>query len=119
VRVTDENVREWLVWARNYGEIESFEIAIASKSGRKWLIRLPPGITVTASNSEPGILERRIVPNELMMTNREALAFGMGLAIAGARRETRYSFAAREWGWGETDEASAAEQPANTRRLEE
>lgn len=108
MRATDKDVRSWLVWARNYGEIASFEITAAT--GRKWLIRLPDGATITASNREPGMLERRIVPGEFVLTSREALAFGMGLAIAGARREARDSFAAREWGWGQDEKASTEDE---------
>jgi hypothetical protein len=68
-------------------------------SGRKWVIRMPDGQTITASGQEPGIIERSIVPDEMVFTSREALAFGMGLAVAGARPMARSSFANREWGW--------------------
>jgi hypothetical protein len=97
MRVTDDMVRRYLVWARNYGEIESF--SIAADSGRKWLIRIPEGTTATASGSEPGFIERDIIPDELMLTSREALAFGMGLALAGSRSETRSTTSQREWKW--------------------
>jgi hypothetical protein len=96
-RVTDDLVHGYLVWGRNYGEIESFS-RVADR-GRKWLVKLPAGATVTPSNMEPGFLEQRLVPDELMFTSREALAFGMGLAVAGARRETRTELANREWTW--------------------
>lgn len=96
-RVDDYEVDRYLVWARNYGEIESYE-RVAGK-GRKWLIRLPAVAPVTASGMEPGWSERSIVPQEFVLTSREALAFGFGLAVAGARSETRAETARREWDW--------------------
>lgn len=104
MRVTDEMVKRYLIWARNYGEIQSF--SIAADSGRKWLIKLPEGATVTASGMEPGWIERSIVPDELMFTSREALAFGMGLALAGSRSEPRLA-AQEKWGW-RTESAGAS-----------
>lgn len=98
MRVTDEMVRSWLVWGRNYGEIVSFEIV--SDRGRKWRITLP-AVVLTASGMQPGFIERDLVPTELMFTSREALAFGMGLAAAGARPETRHAKATRDWAWEE------------------
>lgn len=103
-RVTDDMVEGYLIWGRNYGEVESFRRV--APSGRKWMIKLPAGTTVTSSGMEPGFLERRIVPDELVLTSREALAFGMGLAVAGGRPTTRDAFSRREWGWGEDDSSS-------------
>jgi hypothetical protein len=105
MRVTDDMVKRYLVWARNYGEIESF--SIAARSGRKWLIRIPEGMPVTASGMAPGFLERAIVPSEFMLTSREALAFGMGLALAGSQPEPR-SVAQEIWGWTKTETAGAS-----------
>jgi hypothetical protein len=99
MRVSDELVRRFLTWARNYGEIESFEQV--TQAGRKWLVRLPKGTTVTVDGSEVGWLTGAdgIVPDEMVLTSREALVFGYGLAIGGGRPETRRAIAAREWGW--------------------
>lgn len=96
-RITDDDVQGFLIWARNYGEIESYKKI--AESGRKWLIRLPA--TVTASNRKASWTERRVVPSEFVLTSREALAFGYGLAVAGACPESRREFAARVWGWGD------------------
>jgi hypothetical protein len=90
-------VRNWLVWGCNYGEIESFKMV--AESGRKWLVKMPEGVTITGSGMAPGWLEDRIVPNELVLTNREALVFAMGLAVGGSRPTTRAEFAAKEWNW--------------------
>jgi hypothetical protein len=92
-------VGDWLVWGRNYGEIASYKRV--TDAGRKWLVAIPEGVTITASGMEPGMIERRIVPDELVLTSREALAFGMGLAVAGSRPDSRRVVAEREWGWGE------------------
>jgi hypothetical protein len=97
LRVTDDAVDHWLVWARNYGEIESYK-KIAER-GRKWLVKMPEGVTITASGMELGFLERNLVPDEIVLTNREALVFGMGLAAGGSRPTPRAEFAAKEWGW--------------------
>jgi hypothetical protein len=87
----------WLIWARNYKEIESFKKV--GPRGSKWLVKMPEGVTITASGMEPGFIERSLVPDEFVLTNREALVFGMGLAAGGSRPTTRDEFAAREWGW--------------------
>lgn len=97
MRVNEDTVERYLIWARNYGEIASFK-RIAD-AGRKWQIRLFDGVTVTASGAEPGLVEHEVVPDELVFTSREALAFGMGLAVAGNRAETRRETAKREWNW--------------------
>lgn len=97
MRVDEDEVQRFLTWARNYHEIVSFEKV--AQRGRKWLIALPPRAPITASGMVPGWSESSVVPDEVVLTSREALAFGYGLAIAGARPETRDSFAAREWGW--------------------
>lgn len=98
MRVTDDMVRRWLAWGRNYGEIESFKMD--GERGRKWRITLPD-VLITPSGMEHGFIECERVPTELMFTSREALAFAMGLAAAGSRGETRYTTAARDWDWGE------------------
>lgn len=100
-RVTDDLVHGFLVWARNYGEIESFERI--SERGRKWKIRLAAPVAAKG-NDTPDILDRmfggakRWVPQEFVLTSREALTFGYGCAVAG-QREARRDFAKREWGW--------------------
>lgn len=98
LRVTDEHVRGFLVWARNYGEIESYERV--ANSGRKWRITLPAIATASGAESDSitNYGQGRIVPASFVLTSREAVAFGYGLAVAGAR-EPRADFAAREWGW--------------------
>jgi hypothetical protein len=97
MRIKDTDVERFLIWGRNYGEIESFKKLDAV--GRKWVIKLPPGRTFTASGMNPGMLERAIVPDEFVLTSREALTFGFGLAIAGGMSRTRDEHAKREWGW--------------------
>lgn len=97
MRVSEDDVRGFLTWGRNYGEIESYR-SIATR-GRRWAVSLPAGRIVTASGALPGWTETNLVPVEFVLTGREALAFGYGLAVAGASTETRQSFAAREWGW--------------------
>jgi hypothetical protein len=99
MRVTDEIVRGFLTWAKNYGEIESYE-RIAS-AGRKWRITLPTIATASGAPADDltNYGSARVVPAEFVMTSREAVAFGYGLAVAGGRVETRATFAARKWGW--------------------
>jgi hypothetical protein len=108
MRVNEDDVRSALSWARNYGEIASYR-SIAS-SGRRWRIVLPAVTTV--SGAEPGdfLLGRPVVPIEMVLTSREALAFAYGCAAAGVRPESRASFAAREWGWDPTP--AVAEDPS-------
>jgi hypothetical protein len=83
-RVSEDTVHSFLTWARNYGEIESFKIV--ADSGRRWKIVLPE------------VWSENMVPREFVLTSREALAFGYGLAVGGAS-ERRSDFASREWGW--------------------
>jgi hypothetical protein len=97
MRVTDDEVRRWLAWARNYDEIESWESV--ARRGRRWLIRLPDtGTPVTASGMEPGWLERSVVPTELVLTGREVIAFCMGAAVARSQPRTARE-KQKEWGW--------------------
>src|SRR3954468_4740989 len=100
MRVTDEMVRSFLTWGRNYGELDSFK-CLPDARGRKWHIEIPAAVNAATSDSPVLLVSSpdRIVPAEFVLTNREALAFGYGLAVAGARTETRAEFAAREWGW--------------------
>lgn len=97
-RVRDRDVESFLTWARNYTEIDSYK-KLPNTTGRKWLIEIPNVEPVTASGSRPSWTEGRVVPRSFVLTSREAIAFGYGLAIAGARPETRAVFAAREWNW--------------------
>jgi len=101
VRITDAMVRDFLVWARNYGEIEHFERL--EGGGRCWKITLP-GICRAHGGDGPLLGEwgdepHRVVPREFVLTSREAFAFGYGVAVGGAA-ERRSEFAAREWKWG-------------------
>lgn len=94
-RVSEDAVRSALTWARNYGEIESY--SVVAPSGRRWKVVLAP---TPVSGATDGItLLSGVVPGEMVLTSREALAFAYGCAVAGAK-ERRAEFAAREWGWG-------------------
>jgi len=96
MRATDEMVRSALTWARNYEEIHSFDLIAAA--GRKWRIRLPSSVVVGAGLwLRPG-RPQDAVPDELFLTNREALAFAYGCAVGGARHG-RAEFAREKWGW--------------------
>lgn len=95
MRVSEDDILRALMWARNYGEIESFKVL--PTPGRRYLIKLPAD-DITVEGGDPRLLSN-LVPGELALTGREALAFAFGCAAAGARQETRRSFAAREWGW--------------------
>lgn len=86
-RVTDDMVRTWLAWARNFGEVVAWRVG--SGSGRRFRVRLPAGITKDGAPFRPreGFLDitghdgADVVPAELMLTAREALIFGMGCAV--------------------------------------
>ncbi len=104
-RVTDDMVRSFLVWGRNYGEIERFERLPGG--GRCWRVVLPASVRSHGKDTDLlGVFAdapERIVPTEFVLTSREALAFGYGLAAAGITM-SRAEFAAQNWGW-ETEEA--------------
>lgn len=103
-RVKDSDVEHALAWARNYKEIESFEL-VRGQGPRKWVIKFPPGPEFTVSGMEAGFIERHVVPTELALTSREALAFCYGLCLRGSRHsESRAAFARREWKWGEDED---------------
>lgn len=86
-RVTDDMVRHWLDWARNFGEVVAYRVG--SGSARRFRVRVPPGITNDGSpfRLRQGLFditghdENDVVPAELMLTAREALVFGMGCAV--------------------------------------
>lgn len=105
MRATDEMIRSVLTWARNYGEIDSFKMV--TPRGRKWLIRLPAerGIGSRLFRNRP----QDTVPREIVLTSREALAFGYGCAAGGIH--DRAEFAREEWGWGEEDAAPSESAP--------
>jgi hypothetical protein len=96
-RVDEDEIRHFLTWGRNYGELASYRSLPVPR--RRWSITLPGERPITASGMDPGLIERSVIPVEFVLTSREALAFGYGLAIAGAREETRAVYATREWGW--------------------
>jgi hypothetical protein len=98
-RVTDEMVAGFLRWGRNYGEVESFEKI--AESGRKWKITLASPSTAAGPLHWlfTGVNGERTVPQELVLTSREALVFGYGLATAGTWAQSRREFAMQEWGW--------------------
>lgn len=99
-RVTDEMVLHWLAWARNFGEVVSWRVG--SGAGRRFRIRVTPGITANGDpyRAKEGLLdllgheEKDVVPVELMLTAREALLFGMGCAAGRAA-----AMAGREHEW--------------------
>lgn len=97
-RVTDDMVRDFLIWAKNYGEIASYQ-KIAD-SGRKWKIVLPEVVEASNFHNALSIINivtpERLVPVEIVLTSREALVFGYGLAVAGARG-SRAAFAKEHW----------------------
>lgn len=95
MRATDEMARSALTWARNYEEIESFEM-IAS-AGRKWRVRLRGAVLVGSGLWLTG-RPQEAVPDELILTNREALAFAYGCAVGGSAHG-RAEFAHERWGW--------------------
>lgn len=95
-RVKDDDVASALIWARNYGEIESY--TLIAPSGRKWLVRTAVQTTIRGDEPGIGLMAAAPVPSNLVFTSREALAFAYGLAIAGAHHG-RQAFAAREWDW--------------------
>lgn len=101
-RVTNDIVEGFLVWGRNYKEIEGWRILTGpgTERGRKWLIELPGIVTASGAQSDDltNYGKGRVVPASFVLTSREALAFGYGLAAAGPH-EARASFARREWGW--------------------
>lgn len=88
-RVRDETIRSFLTWARNYEEIEWFE-RVPGVGPRCWKIVL---ISREEIGPYPNPIFRRepdeIVPVEMMLTAREALAFCYGLAVAGVCRDRR------------------------------
>jgi hypothetical protein len=102
MRATDEQVHKVLGWARNYGEIESYKSV--ANSGRRWRIELPAPTTVEGYD---GMLATRM-PQVLMFTSREAIAFGFGCVAAGSRPYSRGAVARAKWGWGAEEEAMLA-----------
>jgi hypothetical protein len=109
-RVTDSMVTDWLIWARNFGEIVAYSTGKGpykyAKKGesRRFRIRLTPGVTKDGTPFRPkgGILDifghtpEDVVPSEMMLTAREALVFGMGCA---AGRAAALSGVAAESAW--------------------
>lgn len=97
MRVSDDDVRHWLTWARNYEEIESF--ANVAERGRKWKITLAEPATADGAplGGFMGHRPETVVPEEVVLTSREALAFCMGCAAA--RRVESFTRKHEEWGW--------------------
>lgn len=77
-RVTKAAVQPWLEWAKDYGEIESFEL---SEDQKKWSIKLREGVTTSGL---PAMLGYETAAIELELAHREALMLGYGLAAAGS-----------------------------------
>jgi hypothetical protein len=109
-RVTDEDVRHALAWARNYGDVEDYE-RIGAR-GAKWLVRLTlRDVSIdhvgrlneeTLSNVPPLLWPRVIdhVPAEMVLTNREVLLLVYGLAAGGERDVPRSAYR-EHWERGE------------------
>lgn len=104
-RITHEQVRSYLQWARNYGEIIDFQKI--AKSGRCWMIEVEPGIRPMATDSPTGrggdllmdfggVDARTVIPEVMVLTTREALLFGWGLAVAGLGKP-RTEFGDDDW----------------------
>lgn len=96
-RVTDAMVEHWLIWARNFGEIISYNSGrgpyrYVRGQSRRFRVRVTPGITANGApfRLKEGIFDilghasEDVVPSELMLTAREALVFGMGCAVGRA-----------------------------------
>jgi hypothetical protein len=91
-------VEHWLLWARHFGEIIGWDNGKGElwstpvKGSRRWRVRLTPGVTADGQpfRAQEGFLDilghkpEDVVPNELMLTSREALVFGMGCAVGRA-----------------------------------
>jgi hypothetical protein len=100
-RVKDYDVERFLVWARNYKEIESYK-KLSGTGARKWRIQLSLTADPITASGGSGLLlgrETETVPREFILTSREALAFGYGLAVAGSQEQTRAEFAKANWDW--------------------
>lgn len=110
MRVTDETVRTWLTWARNFEEVVAYRIGTGK--ARRFRVRVPPGVTCNGHpfREKQGMLDitghapEDVVPPELMFTAREALAFAMGCATA---RAAAFAGSERTWlpEWPEEDRA--------------
>jgi hypothetical protein len=89
-RVTDTTITDWLVWARNFGEVVAYRVG--SGRARRFRVRVTPGITRNGAPLRPkgglldffGHTEEDVVPAELMLTAREALVFAYGCAVGRA-----------------------------------
>lgn len=99
-RVTDVMVSDWLVWARNFGEVVAYRVGRGG--ARRVRVRVPPGVTCDGAPFRPkqgvfdfvGHAPDDVVPSELMLTAREAIVFGMGCAVG---RAAAFVGAEHEW----------------------
>lgn len=118
-RVTDDQVQHMLAWARNYGDVTEYKRV--AKSGAKWLIKLAlRGVSCENSgviNAEwiekadlgdlmLGPRKQDIVPQEMVLTNREVMLLCYGLAAGGERTFPRSAYRDR-WNAGEKFEPEA------------
>lgn len=97
VRVNEDDLRHWLAWARNFEEI--VEYASVAPRGRRWRIRVRPGVTSDGRPLTSGLMGHRpetVVPEEFVLTSREAMAFAFGCAVGGSSRE-RSSWTQEDW----------------------
>lgn len=100
-RVSEDVIRSYFQWARNYEEIAYYEKLPGG--GRCWLV-------VLVDRGEVGpypdpvfrLRPEEVVPTQMMLTSREALCFGYGLAVAGALRDRR--------DWTSEDHEAASER---------
>lgn len=101
MRVDDEVIREFLTWARTYEDIAYWEHLPGG--GRCWRIVLVEREEI-GSHPDPAFprLPEQVVPTEMVLTAREALVFGYGLAVAGVSRDRRE--------WTDEDFATASER---------
>jgi hypothetical protein len=109
-RITDEQVAHSLQWARNYGDVESWERVAAR--GAKWLVVLSRQHTISGMREIGGWIGARpidLVPREIVLSNREVLVLCYGLAIGGERPEPREK-QRDAWGWNDSDEPTSEQK---------
>lgn len=127
-RVTDDQAVHMMTWARHYGDIESWKRI--GKSGAKWLVKFTFKGTLSSEASGPikqedfqtwadfmlGPRQQDLVPNEMVLTNREVMLLCYGLAIGGERKLSRHLY--REaWDRGVKDPAEAVAQEIASREV--
>lgn len=125
MRVTDSMVSDWLIWARNFGEVAAYKVGKGSNR-RRVRVRLTPGITRNGRPFRPreGLFDllgheiADVVPAELMLTAREALVFGYGCAVGRAAALAGVGPEWREDGWSVEDRRVFEERLKDARRAD-